>query len=181
MKSTIPVRCSTVLLITYLLAACTPSPSTAIAGNRSPDFYLKTNSIHHKVTIKVLAGEKNTMNFNGYHDGHMVITIPMNWRITIDFVNTDNAQAHSAMIVPLADHTMMDIPINQVAFPHASTPDPTEGTPSHITQSYTFVADHPGIYALACGVPGHAAMGMWDKLVVSATCKTAWIAIARLS
>lgn len=111
MKSTIPVRCSTVLLITYLLAACTPSPSTAIAGNRSPDFYLKTNSIHHKVTIKVLAGEKNTMNFNGYNDGHMVITIPMNWRITIDFVNTDNAQAHSAMIVPLADHTMMDIPM----------------------------------------------------------------------
>ncbi len=124
---------------------------------------------------KVFAGENNGMNFNGDSKGQMIVTVPLNWRVTVKFVNTDNAQAHSAMIVRYADRTAVTIPETSVAFPHASTPDPTDGTSYGISQSFQFIADKPGQFALVCGVPGHGAMGMWDTLLISKAAKTASI------
>lgn len=122
------------------------------------------------VTFRIYAaqnGANNDMNFNGYGNGAMTLAVPLGWDVTVNFVNTDNSQSHSAMIVPLADRRLAFIPITDLAFPQASTPYPNQGSGYNIHQSFHFVADKPGTYALACGMPGHAQMGMWDRFIVS--------------
>jgi sulfocyanin len=169
------------LTITFLgvaVAACgtvTTGSSTKATGNAH---WLRTSSTTRSVTIKILAGEQNGMNFNGYANGQMLITVPVNWHVTVDFTNVDNAETHSATIVPLQDRTLASIPQTAVVFPGATTPNPSEGTGYNISQSFHFMATRPGTYALACGVPGHALMGMWDRVTVSQTAKLPSITVS---
>jgi hypothetical protein len=41
---------------------------------------------------------------------------------------------------------------------------------------FSFTADKAGQYAFVCGVPGHAAGGMWDEFDVSDSAKNVTIA-----
>ncbi len=167
--------------LSVLLPACGLTSTHQIAkvpSNASQ--WLVQHPDSHTAIIKLAAGEHNGMNFNGYGHGQMVITVPLHWNITVDFVNVDLAQAHSAMVVPLADHSLTSIPSSVLAFPKASTPSPDDGTEAGIDQSFHFVASHAGDYALCCGVPGHSAMGMWDSFIVSKTASKAAITITRV-
>ena len=179
MKQTWVAMGTLATLLAGLLSACGATPfSHAASSPANPSHWLQSEAAKKSVTLKVFAGEDNGMNFNGYDRGGMIITVPADWKVTVDFVNTDNAQAHSAMIVPFADRVSMNIPTTAVAFPDASTPDPTDGTGYGIAQSFRFTAGtSSGTYALVCGVPGHAAMGMWDKFVVSKTAQAASITV----
>jgi hypothetical protein len=58
------------------------------------------------------------------------------------------------------------------AFPRAETLNLKSGLPPNQGDSLSFVADKPGRYWIMCGVPGHAAGGMWDWLVISDSVKT---------
>ncbi len=156
------------MVLTGLLAAC-GTPPVSSAG---PSHWLQVDAGQKAVAVKLFAGEHNGMNFNGYGSGRMTVTVPAGWRVAVRFINRDEAQAHSAMIVPFKEHTAMNIPVTAVTFPRASTPDPTEGTQYGLSQTFRFTATKIGHYALACGVPGHAAMGMWDNFVVSGTATT---------
>lgn len=157
-----------------LLCACGIRHTARVgAPPVSPAAWLTTNARTKSVVWKVFAGENNGLNFNGYSKGQMVVTVPLNWRVTVKFVNADNVHAHSAMIVRYADRTDVSIPETFAAFPHASTPDLQDGTAYGISQSFQFSSDKPGQFALVCGVPGHAVMGMWDTLLMSKTAKTA--------
>ncbi len=166
--------------LTLGLGACGTKPSPAAQNPpTNPAQWLSQSPSQKTVTFKVYAGENNGMNFNNYGHGDMTLTVPANWRVTVDFVNTDNAQVHSAMIVPLADHVQMNIASSALVFSGASTPDPSLGTNYGVHQSFSFVANKSGDYALACGIPGHAAMGMWDHFNVSSSATQAAITVAK--
>ena len=158
------------------LSACGTKPSGSAANPpTNPSQWVSQSLSHKTATFKIYAGENNGMNFNNYGHGDMTLTVPQNWRVTIDFVNTDNAQVHSAMIVPAADHVEMNISNSALAFSGASTPNPSLGTNYGVHQSFSFTANKTGNYAIACGIPGHAAMGMWDHFNVSPTATKAFV------
>jgi sulfocyanin len=122
-----------------------------------------------RVTLKVDAafGSGNGgMNFNGGFSGHHTIVIPRGWTVHMRFLNKD-AIPHSALIIA-AGESVPSVP-DQPAIPRAYTRDLIGGIFTDGTDESTFRASRAGDYFLACGVPGHAASGMYIRFTVSDT------------
>lgn len=109
-------------------------------------------------------------NFDGLSTGRLVLTVPVGWRMVIDFRNLAPLP-HSLVVEPWNERSDLRHPY--AAFRGASTPHPFIGTASHQTQVLRFRVTRPGRYRLACGLPGHRDLGMWDTLIVSASARTA--------
>jgi sulfocyanin len=108
-------------------------------------------------------------NYNGYARGGMTVTVPLGWKVAIDFQNAAPL-AHSLEILPYMS-TQPPVPPATPAFQGASTKNLSTGLPTGAKTTVTFIANKPGTYELVCGVPAHALTGMWDKFVVSAKAK----------
>lgn len=142
--------------------------------------WLKIDKVHKTLTVKVIANATNAnsgMNFDGYSNGDMQIQIPQGWLVQVSFQNHSSMMPHSAMIVPLNQHSKVSgfTP----AFPRASTPSPTSGTMQGMTLLFKFKANKSGKFALICGLPGHSAGGMWDKVTVSSKFKTPSVMVTK--
>lgn len=116
-------------------------------------------------------GNNGGLNFNGYANGRMIVTVPLGWKVQVTFSN-QNPAPHSAEFIAYR------LPVPEggftPTFKNASSPDPVEGIEQgHRPQTVTFVATKIGRYMIVCGVPGHANGGMWDTFVVSKTARTA--------
>jgi len=126
----------------------------------------------HTVRVTIIAEEtpaNGGFNFNGYARGGMTLTVPVGWKVVMEFENA-GPLAHSLAVLPYAS-TQAAAPPNSPAFSGAATKDLAIGLPRGTRETFTFVARRPGTYELTCGVPGHAVAGMWDRLIVSATAK----------
>lgn len=108
-------------------------------------------------------------NFNGYARGGMTVTVPLGWKVAIDFQNAATL-AHSMEILPYMS-AQPPIPPATPAFPGAATKNLTAGLPKGTKTTVSFIANKPGTYELVCGVPAHALAGMWEKFIVSAEVK----------
>jgi sulfocyanin len=111
-------------------------------------------------------GSNGTLNFNGYGKGEMTITVPLGWRVKIEFENKGlGALPHSLVVT----HEVSPIPIEngKPAFPRALTIKLVEGLVAGEKDSMEFVANKEGRFLLFCGVTGHGVAGMWDYLVVT--------------
>lgn len=120
------------------------------------------------VTVRLWADQtpRNAgFNFDGYADGHLVVTVPVGWRVVLDFRNLAPLP-HSLVVEPWNEPSDLRRPY--AAFPGASTPDPFAGTPPQGAVSLHFTATRAGRYRLACALPGHRDLGMWDTLIVTA-------------
>ncbi len=147
----------------------TGNPKTATTSSQQ-NRWLTYNTSDKVATIKLDANYNNTdggMNFNGYSNGAMQITVPQGWKVKVSFKNDNLSLAHSAMFVPYEQRTNTNFFASNVSFSGATTPDASFGTTGNVTQIFSFTADKIGKYAIVCGVAGHAAMGMWDTFVVS--------------
>ena len=124
----------------------------------------------HSVDVTILAGKKGggSMDFNGYQRGMMTVTVPVDWQVVVHFENADPALPHSLAVMPAGSHQQA-APSGAPAFPGATTANFTAGLPKGGKQTFTFEAKKAGTYDFICGVPGHALVGMWNSLVVSAT------------
>lgn len=144
--------------------ARTAPPSGAKGSQR----WLTWNTSSHTTTLTLVAGLTNAIsgfNFNGYGQGQMVISVPVGYHVTVNFSN-QGALPHSAEVTPSADK---NLPSNfPLAFPGAASINPGSGIVKGQTANFSFVANKAGSYALVCGVPGHAAAGMWDVFKVTA-------------
>jgi len=76
---------------------------------------------------------------------------------------------HSAVIISQQAQQSNNVSIP--AFTGAETPQPDQGISMGAVAHFSFRASKSGVYAIACGVSGHDADGMWDTLVVSAAAK----------
>jgi alcohol dehydrogenase (cytochrome c) len=117
------------------------------------------------------------MNFNGYGNGDMKVTVPKGWSVNM-FVQNKNGQIpHSVMITPESvKGTVKDF---KEAFKGASTPSPDAGFVGNDTQSFSFTADAAGTYLIWCAVPGHGTMGMYDTLIVDDKATEASISVPK--
>jgi len=107
------------------------------------------------------------LNFNGFNDGKLTLTVPTNWNVVMRFVNHDANLPHSVEVVD----SVKPMPAGPLdpAFPRAMSGRLMLGIGSGETDSLRFVVSKPGTYLIFCAVPGHGLAGMWLRLKVSAT------------
>ena len=110
------------------------------------------------------------LNFNGFNDGKLTLTVPTNWTVVLRFANHDANLPHSAEVVDTTK-PMPAGPVEPPAFPRAMTVQARllQGLGSGETDSVRFVANRAGSYMIFCAVPGHGLAGMWIRLTVSPT------------
>jgi len=104
------------------------------------------------------------LTFDGRAGGTGVVVVPLGWRVDVRFRNGD-AAPHSARVV-VAREPVPLVP-GRSAFTGAQTKSPEAGILAGDSDQFSFTTDRAGNFLIACGVPGHAAAGMYLKLVVS--------------
>lgn len=110
------------------------------------------------------------LNFNGFNEGKLTLTVPTGWNVVIRFKNQDPNLTHSAEIVD-SIKPMPAGPVEPPAFPRAMTGRLMQGLGAGQADSMKFVANKTGSYMIFCAVPGHGLAGMWLRLKVSPTAK----------
>jgi sulfocyanin len=132
--------------------------------------WLTFNPARKQVELKITAalnGANGTLNFNGYANGEMAITVPYAWEVRIHFtVSGLGALPHSLLITKQFDQLPVQADREEVVFRGAYSRDPTAGIMQG-SDTLHFRADKLGTFLLFCGVSGHGVMGMWDYFVVS--------------
>jgi sulfocyanin len=155
------------------LAGVYVTPGVPALGAAAGPSWMHADSAHKSVSFTVNAadgGANGTLNFNGYANGAMTVTVPAGWRVHVDFYNTGaGALPHSLEVI----REVTKIPLQGVppAIPKATTGDLIAGIPPQQKDSFDFVAQPAGQYYWFCGVPTHGFSGMWDRFVISATAK----------
>jgi sulfocyanin len=128
------------------------------------------------VNLTLVAAYGGGFDFNGAAKGKLTVTVPLGDKVNVTFTNKASLP-HSAQVVKFSKTP----PASSVpdAFKGAHSPNPTNGMVGKSAQKFSFTANKAGTYLIICAVPGHAAAGMWDNLVVSKTAKAATATIKK--
>ena len=149
------------------------APAPASSGEMTmPDWY-QMDEANRTVTLNIVAGltqDQNYWNFNGFTKaGGGSITVPEGYTVVVNFENRDPNMAHSLGIEAWTD-TWGGVVEVSPEFDGAVTENPaslTDATMPGESESIQFVASAAGDYGMVCYVPGHAAIGMVVKFIVS--------------
>jgi sulfocyanin len=115
-----------------------------------------------------LTSANNAWNFNGYANGELTIIVPVGSRVVIPFSNLDGNVPHSFGIIAGGASNLVTAPDRPLVF-GAATRRYETGIRSVERDVVRFTASEAGEYLFACGVPGHAAGGMWIRFHVSSS------------
>jgi sulfocyanin len=137
-------------------------------GDKWVSFDPKTNTVTFELEAGAPGGN-GPFNFDGYTNGGATLVVPPKSNVVINFVN-DDGTPHSAEVIPDAD-PMPSIG-GDPAIPGAYTNDVASGLPQGGKDVIKFTAPDGGHFRIFCGVPGHAASGMWIRLRVDPRAKT---------
>src|SRR5437867_1074045 len=135
--------------------------------------WLQADTVTKTATFQLVAGltgRNGALNFNGFRDGGLTLTVPLGWTVLMRFRKHDGMLPHPAEVIAATD----PLPTGPVApaFPRAFTLRLDQGLISEQTDDLRFIADRGGSYLIFCGVPGHGAAGMWIRLDVSGSLRT---------
>jgi len=158
-------------VVAWALAAQSGSPP------RIDSTWLVTDVSTKTVQFQLIAGFSGlngALNFNGFGDGGLTVTVPAGWHVVIHFMNHDGMLAHSGVVI--ADSVVPTTGASSPAFSQAVTLRVQEGLTSTERDDMKFVADKAGSYLIICGVPGHAAAGMWIRFKVEAGAERPFLA-----
>lgn len=135
--------------------------------------WMATDAAHKSVSFTVKAadgGANGTLNFNGYANGQLTVTVPAGWHVHIDFFNTGaGALPHSLEVI----REVAKVPLQEIdpAIPKAATRNGIDGIPPQQKDAFDFTAQPPGRYLWFCGVPTHGYSGMWTRFVISTSAR----------
>ena len=152
-------------------ASAAPAPRPSPAGGQAIDTtWLKIDAEKKTATFQLIAGLtglNGALNFNGYRDGGLTLTVPVGWNVVMEFSNRDGDLPHSAEVID----TVTPLPPGPVdpAFPRAVTIRLSQGLDAGQTDDIRFVANRAGSFVIFCAVPGHGLAGMWIRFVASAS------------
>ena len=139
--------------------------------------WLSADSAAKTATFTLTAGltpANSGLNFNGFKNGELMLTVPKNWTLVIRFVNNDPNLPHSATVIP--DTKSPPLGAVPPAFRRAFTKNLDAGFLRGGHDEFSFVANKAGSYLIFCAVPGHGAAGMWIQLRVSDAVRQASLA-----
>jgi len=154
-------------LLSALALVATRLPAQTAPADSSQ---LTIDTATKTATFQLVAGQTKLnggLNFNGSNDGKLVLTVPQNWNVVIQFTNKDPNLPHSAEVVD----TTKPMPAGPVdpTFARAMTTKLMTGLETGATDQFQFVANKAGSFMIFCAVPGHGLAGMWIRLKVSPT------------
>src|SRR5260370_2595298 len=158
--------CGMLLLAPSICAAQSQATQPQIDCN-----WLTVDTTAKTATFQLTAGLTQLnggLNFNGFNDGKLTLTVPLNWTVVLRFVNHDANLPHSAEVVDTTK-PMPAGPVAPPALPRAMTVRLMQGLASGEADSLRFVANKAGSYMIFCAVPGHGLAGMWMLRQVSAS------------
>ena len=141
-------------------------PAPAVPTSRPVGGWLSYNARAKTVMLRLVPGANGAFggyNFNGYGRGAVLVDVPLGWRVTVRCINDVSGVRHSCAIV--RDGGNATAPV----FPGATSPDPHVGLPPGHAAKFSFVAARAGAYRIACLIPYHETMGMWDGFAVSSS------------
>jgi len=155
-------------------ARAAPSASTDRAEPWPPDSATRVSprlaySAAQRVAFIGVDADSRAMSFDGAAQGGETFVVPLGWTVEIRLRNGD-AAPHSARVVASRDTIPLTIP--GAVFAGAESPNAEAGVGSGRSQVFRFSASRAGSYLIACAVPGHAAAGMYVRLVVQADAST---------
>lgn len=141
-----------------------------------------TQDAEQKVVTLKLIGSMNhangTMNFNGYGNGEMTVTVPFGWTVKVEFSNGGfGALPHSLVVIDPKKRPKLQG--GEPAFPAATTIKLVQGMVPGETDTFELKADRAGRFLLWCGVPSHGQNGMWSNLVISRAAKAAEVTVKK--
>jgi sulfocyanin len=154
-----------------LLSAPLCAAQTATAKPQIDCNWLTVDTTAKTATFQLTSGLTQLnggLNFNGFNDGKLTLTVPTGWTVVIRFKNSDANLPHSAEVVDTTK-PMPAGPVDPPAFAHAMTGKLMTGLAAGESDSMRFVASKAGSYMIFCAVPGHGLTGMWIRFKVSAT------------
>ena len=164
-----------------LLAVLMPAERAFAAGSPEAPAWMKVDATAKSVSFEIKMaenGSNGTFNFNGYSRGALSVIVPLGWRVRMHVINVgEGAIPHSLEIAGVT--TTMPAQGVDPAFAQAYTVQLVPGMGVGQTDDVDFTADKAGKYWMLCGVPGHAAGGMWDWFIVSETAKVPTITISK--
>ena len=157
-------------------AAARPAPaaSTDRAEAWPPDSATRVSprlayAAAQRVAFIGIDADSRAMSFDGAAQGGETFVVPLGWTVEVRLRNGD-AAPHSARVVASRDTIPLTIP--GAVFAGAESPNAEAGVGSGRSQVFRFSASRAGSYLIACAVPGHAAAGMYVRLVVQADAST---------
>jgi len=163
--------------VSAALAALT---AAALAEVIQPD-WMTQDEAQKVVTLKMIGSMNHvngTMNFNGYGNGEMTVTVPFGWTVKVEFSNGGfGALPHSLVVIDPKKKPKLSG--GEPAFPAALTIKLVQGLVPGETDSFEFIADKAGRFLLWCGVPSHGQNGMWNNLVISKAAKAAQVSVKK--
>ncbi len=128
--------------------------------------YDSATRVVHLRLIGGMGGVQGGMSFNGAHDGGATVSLPVGWTVQLQFTNADKVP-HSVLVI--RDSLPLPAAPSAPAIAGAIGTRVASGITSRdAADRLRFAVREPGRYLLVCGVPGHAASGMWIRLVVEA-------------
>lgn len=165
----------------HLLSAVTASmlASAPLAAQAPPkpidpawlSWNAETNTAKFQLTAG-LDGTNGALNFDGFKDGELVLTVPAGSTVVMNFTNHDGMLPHSAIVLPWTEKLPND-GSGTPGIQRAYSSKAVEGIPPEGKDVMRFTASPAGHYIVYCGVPGHGPSGMYITLMVSATAKSA--------
>ena len=121
--------------------------------------------------------DSRAMSFNAAAHGGETFVVPLGWTVEVRLRNGD-AAPHSARVIAARD--TIPLTISRAVFAGAESSNAEAGLAYGRRQVFRFTADRAGEFLIACAVPGHAAGGMYVRLVVQADAiKPRWSSSAR--
>lgn len=159
-----------VLALVSMSTVMAQNPSAPATPPQIDCTKLTVDSATRTATLELVAGMtalSGGLNFNGFKDGGLTFTVPLNWNVVMQFKNADRNLTHSAEVID----SVKALPPGPVdpAFPQAMTTKLMQGLPASEAGEMKFVANKVGTYMIWCAVPGHGLAGMWIRFRVSAT------------
>ncbi len=148
-------------LVIVVACACDPLTGTGSGTPPDPKQYLKVDAKTKTAIVTLIAGYPATdyqFNYDGYGNGSLVLTVPVDWAVTVQCANHSTVP-NSCAVVASGSATQ---PI-QAGW---TTPDPTRGLDPGQSASFSFTPQTAGAYRIASLVRGSEASGMWLDLEV---------------
>jgi len=155
------------------MAQTPPAPSRPAPTTQTPQIdctWLTVDTTTKTATFQLIAGLtglNGALNFNGFRDGGLMLTVPLTWNVVMHFTNRDGDLPHSAEVID----DVKPLPPGPVdpGFPRAMTIRLAQGLEAGAEDDIRFVANKAGSYLIFCAVPGHGLAGMWIRFKVSGT------------
>jgi FtsP/CotA-like multicopper oxidase with cupredoxin domain len=161
-------------------AALAALAAAALAEIIQPD-WMTQDAEQKVVTLKVVGSMNHvngTMNFNGYGNGDLTVTVPFGWTVKVEFSNGGfGALPHSLVVIDPKKKPKLSG--GDPAFPAATTIKLVQGLVPGETDTFEFTADKAGRFLLWCGVPSHGQNGMWNNLVISRAARAAQVTVKK--